>query len=87
MKAKVGLLGMVVVLAALASGCIYQPPSPYHRSQLSDVATISKSDVWAVGATDVWAVGGGRTLHWDGRAWSVTVDPSGLTARKVEAGR
>jgi hypothetical protein len=42
--------------------------------------------VTAVSATDVWAVGSSRTLHWDGRAWSVTTNPSNLLIRKVEHG-
>ncbi|HEX4016270.1 MAG TPA: hypothetical protein VHX15_05980 [Frankiaceae bacterium] len=54
---------------------------------LPGTAGTGLASVAAVSATDVWAVGGGRTLHWDGRAWSVSADPSALTARKVEAGR
>jgi hypothetical protein len=44
-------------------------------------------DVTAISASNVWAVGGGRTLHWNGQAWTVAaLEPTGAFLAKVAGG-
>jgi hypothetical protein len=54
--------------------------------RLDYVTAVSATDIWATGFGRVFSEGGGRTVHWDGHAWSVTVDPPGLIIEGLEHG-